>query len=135
MYVCMYVCMYVRTYVRTYVRMYVCMYVCTCMYMYVCMYVLYVCMCSYITQYPVSWTTQSTLHFTPWQTCSFRHQIGLASEAFGYAPITPLSVAKYSELMCRAPSITMWTTLLTSLLCEGPNHCRLPLCITRGQRL
>ena len=25
----------------------------------------------YIAQYPVRWTAQSALHFTPWQTCSF----------------------------------------------------------------
>ena len=24
----------------------------------------------YIAQYPVCWTTQIALHFTPWQTCS-----------------------------------------------------------------
>ena len=27
-----------------------------------------------IAQYPVRLTAQSALHFTPWQTCSFRHQ-------------------------------------------------------------
>ena len=27
--------------------------------------------CFYIAQYPVRWTAQSALHFTPWQTCSF----------------------------------------------------------------
>ena len=27
--------------------------------------------------YPVRWTTQSPLHFTPWQTCSFQHQFDL----------------------------------------------------------
>ena len=26
-------------------------------------------------QYPVRWSAQSPLHFTPWQTCSFRHQL------------------------------------------------------------
>ena len=29
----------------------------------------------YIAQYPVHWTTQFALHFTPLQTCSFRHQL------------------------------------------------------------
>ena len=27
----------------------------------------------YVVQYPVCWTAQSALHFTSWQTCSFRH--------------------------------------------------------------
>ena len=31
----------------------------------------------YIAQYPVRWTIQNALHFTPWQTCSFRHQLSL----------------------------------------------------------
>ena len=30
----------------------------------------------YIAQYPVRWTAQSALHFSsPWQTCSFQHQL------------------------------------------------------------
>ena len=29
----------------------------------------------YMAQYPVRWTTQSALHFGPWLTCSFRHQL------------------------------------------------------------
>ena len=33
-----------------------------------------VCFIYLVAQYPVSWTAQSTLYFTPWQTCSFRHQ-------------------------------------------------------------
>ena len=31
----------------------------------------------YIAQYPVRWTSQSALHFTTWQTRSFRHQLDL----------------------------------------------------------
>ena len=30
--------------------------------------------CSNVAQSPVHQTTQSTLHFTPWQTCSFQRQ-------------------------------------------------------------
>ena len=32
----------------------------------------------YLDQYPVTWTAQSALHFIPWRTCSFRHQLDLA---------------------------------------------------------
>ena len=35
---------------------------------------------SYIAQYPVRWTAQSALHFTPWQTCSFRHQLNFCGK-------------------------------------------------------
>ena len=36
----------------------------------------------YIAQYPVRWTAQSALHFfcLPWQTCSFRHQLGFSGK-------------------------------------------------------
>ena len=29
----------------------------------------------YIAHHPVRWNAQSTLHFTAWQTCSFRYQL------------------------------------------------------------
>ena len=31
--------------------------------------------CFYVAQYPIRCTTQGALHFIPWQTCSFRHQL------------------------------------------------------------
>ena len=34
--------------------------------------------CFYVAQHPVRWTAQNALHFTPWQTCSFRHQLGFS---------------------------------------------------------
>ena len=34
----------------------------------------------YIAQCPVRWTAQSTLHFTPWQTCSFQHQLDFSGK-------------------------------------------------------
>ena len=61
--------------------------------------------CFHIAQYPVHWTAQSALHFTPWQTCSFRHQLGFSGKHSSHAAITrndysltcpPLSIAKYS---------------------------------------
>ncbi len=48
------------------------------------------CKCSfYIAQYPVRWTAQSALHFCPpWQTCSFRHQLGFSGKHSSDAAIT-----------------------------------------------
>ena len=34
----------------------------------------------YMARYPVRWTAQSDLHFTPWQTCSFWHQRDLSAK-------------------------------------------------------
>ena len=43
----------------------------------------------YIAQYPVRWTAQSALHFCPpWQTCSFRHQLGFSGKHSSDAAIT-----------------------------------------------
>ena len=44
--------------------------------------------CFYIAQYPVRRTAQSVLHFTPWQTCSFRHQLDLSGKHSSHAAIT-----------------------------------------------
>ena len=62
--------------------------------------------CVYVAQYPVRWTVQIALHFTPWQTCSFRHQLAFSWKHSSHAAITsedyslifpPLSIiAKYS---------------------------------------
>ena len=60
----------------------------------------------YIAQYPVRWTAQSALHFCPpWQTCSFRHQLGFSGKHSSDAALRaktksltcpPLSIARYS---------------------------------------
>ena len=60
----------------------------------------------YIAQYPVRRTAQSAVHFPPpWQTCSFRHQLGFSGKHSSHAAITPttksltfppLSIARYS---------------------------------------
>ena len=44
--------------------------------------------CSDVAQYPVHWTTQSAFHFTPWQTCSFRHQFDFSGKHFSHSAIT-----------------------------------------------
>ena len=44
--------------------------------------------CFYIGQYPVRWTAQITLHFTPWQSCSFRHQLDFSGKHSNHAAIT-----------------------------------------------
>ena len=43
--------------------------------------------CFYIAQYPVRWTAQSALHFTPWQPCSFRHQLDFSGRHSSNATI------------------------------------------------
>ena len=61
----------------------------------------------YIAQYPVRWTAQSALHFClPWQTCSFRHQLGFSGKhsrarqqlraKAKSLTFPPLSIARYS---------------------------------------
>ena len=61
--------------------------------------------CLYKAQYPVRWTAQSALHVTPWQTCSFRHQLDFSGKHSSHAAITsedysltfpPLSISRYS---------------------------------------
>ena len=41
----------------------------------------------YTTWYPARWTAQSALHFTPWHTCSFRHQLGFSGTHSSHAAI------------------------------------------------
>ena len=36
--------------------------------------------CFYTAQYLVRWTALSALYFTPWQTCSFRHQLDFSGK-------------------------------------------------------
>ena len=49
-------------------------------------------------QYSVRWTAQSTFHFTPWQTYSFRHRLDLSGKDFSHAAITAEAcVAKWQE--------------------------------------
>ena len=42
----------------------------------------------YTAQYPVRRTAQSALHSAPWQTCSFRHQLGFSGKHSSQAAIT-----------------------------------------------
>ena len=61
--------------------------------------------CFYMAECPVHWTAQSALHFTTWQTCSFRHQLDFsekhsAMQQLRAKPIhshlfPPLSIARY----------------------------------------
>ena len=41
-----------------------------------------------VAQYPVCSIAQSALHFTPWQTCPFRHQLGCSWNHSSHAAIT-----------------------------------------------
>ena len=54
--------------------------------------------CIIIEQYPVRWTAQSALHFTRWQTCTFRHQSDLSGKHSSHAAITHISTAAYSQV-------------------------------------
>ena len=42
-------------------------------------------------QYPIRRTTQSASHFTPWQTCSFWHELDFSGKHSSHAAITILS--------------------------------------------
>ena len=58
----------------------------------------------YIAQYPVRRTAQGTIHFTPWQTCSFRHQLGFSWKHSSHAAIaqrlfTHMSTSVYSQAL------------------------------------
>ena len=59
----------------------------------------------YIAQYPVLWTTQSYLHFTPRQTCSFRHQLDFYGKHSSHGAITAwilfthISTIVYSQVL------------------------------------
>ena len=73
----------------------------------------------YIGQYPVRWTAQSALLFTPWQTYSFRYQLGFSRKHSSRAAIThehysltfpPLSKARYSFIQ------------MSDLECHGENE-------------
>ena len=67
----------------------------------------------YIAHYPVRWTAQSALHFClPWQTCSFRHQLGFSGSILARQqlcakakspPFPPLSIARYSFIQLSEP--------------------------------
>ena len=58
-----------------------------------------------VAQYPVCSIAQSALHFTPWQTCPFRHQLGCSwkhsSHGSNYAEwlITRISNTVYSQVL------------------------------------
>ena len=58
-----------------------------------------------VAQYAVLWTAQCDLHFTPWQTCPFRHQLDFSEKHSSQAAnrredysltFPPLSIARYS---------------------------------------
>ena len=60
--------------------------------------------CFYIAQYPVHWMLKTFLHFTPRQTCSFRHQLDFSGKHSCHAANTredyslafpPLSIGRY----------------------------------------
>ena len=61
--------------------------------------------CFYIAQYPVRWTTQTSLHFSRGRPVQFRHQLDFSGKHPSHAAIThedypftfpPLSIARYS---------------------------------------
>ena len=51
-----------------------------------------VCFYNTVAQYPVRWAAQSALHFTPWQTCSFRHQLNFSGKHFSHAATTKVGI-------------------------------------------
>ena len=112
----------------------------------------------YIAQYLVRWTAQNALHFCPpWQTCSFRHQLGFSgkysSDELQLRAKTksltcpPLSIARYSfiqlsqlERQWRERKCPLFETVAKgdsnpgSLDCESgilPLSYRAPVCLSR----
>ena len=77
----------------------------------------------YITQYPVRWTAQIALHFTPWQTCSFRHQLGFSGKHSSQAAIaqrlnTHISTTVYSQVLIYTAE---WTGASVERMKKCPN--------------
>ena len=50
----------------------------------------------YIAQYPVRWTSQNVLNFTPCQTCSFRHQLDFTVKHSSHTAINYCTREDYS---------------------------------------
>ena len=72
--------------------------------------------CIYIAQYPVRWTAQSALHFSsPWQTCSFRHQLELS----GKHSAMPQLLRRVYSLTLPTLSINRYSFIQQSVL----GHC------------
>ena len=67
-------------------------------------------------QYPVLWTDQSALHFTLWQTCSFRHQ--LAWEAFNHAVYWEKTIHFISLFIVRYSFRQNWGVLERTKMCK-----------------
>ena len=64
--------------------------------------------CFYIAHYPVCWTSQIASHLTPWQTCSFWHQLDFSGKHSATVQLLcedysltfpPLSIARYSFIV------------------------------------
>ena len=68
----------------------------------------------YIMQHPFRFTAPSALHFTPWpwQTCSFRHELGFSGKHFSHAAIT----RKEYSLTFPPPSIATYPFIQVSEL-------------------
>ena len=75
--------------------------------------------CFHVPKYPVRWTAQGTLHFTPWQTCSFRHQVDFSGK---HSAILQL-LHEYYSLTFPLPSIATYSSIqLSELGHRGENE-------------
>ena len=64
----------------------------------------------FTAQYSVDWTTQNALHFTPWQTCSFRHQLDFSGKHSSLAAIKQrLFTHMFTTLYRQVLIYTEWT--------------------------
>ena len=68
--------------------------------------------CFYIAHNPVSTTAQSALHFTPWQTCSFWHQLDFSGKHYSRAAI----MCNDYSLIFPTPSLTRYSFVQLSQL-------------------
>ena len=71
--------------------------------------------------YPVRWPAHSTLHFTPWHTCSFRHQLDICGKHSSHAEIT----RKDYSLTFPAPPIARYSFIQLGGVVERTKMCNL----------
>ena len=85
--------------------------------------------CFYIAQYHVCLTAQSALHFTPWQTCSFRHQLDFSRKHSSHAAIM---CEAYSLIFPPLSTARLTFTQMSELGRHGENEN--PQALKRQQR-
>ena len=63
-------------------------------------------------QYPVRWTAQSALHFTPWHTCPFRHQRDVSGKHSSHD--TAITSIDYPLTFPRLPGTHLYSRVINA---------------------